>query len=268
MINLQTIKTKILDVLAKELVIHPLAQRRLLPSKEARLTDKLDLDAIGVVHAVEQTEHGKKKLYVIDGAHRIKALLNNDMGDWPTKVQVYLGVDNPTACALFLSLNDRSAVAAFDKYMAEVNSDNPAAVGSRKICKAHNLEVSRTKGTGKVSCVMALKRIFSLEKVNKGTTLSKTLDLSQAAWGEHPNAGGAAFEGVLLEGLARFIFAHQTELDWKSLIKKLAKFPGGPGNIIGDAKGAFYLKGSLVKRISDVIAVIYNKGKHVTAVKA
>ena len=264
MINLEAIKTKIMEVRVDELEIHPLAQRRLVASKVARLTKDLDLDAIGIIHAVEQTKRGKKKLLVVDGQNRIRALLNHNFGEWPVTVHVYLDVDDAMACALFLSLNDRSPITSFDKYMAEVNSNNPVAVGSMKICKTHHLEVGRTKGIGKICCVVAIKQIFSLDK---GITLSKTLNFSQAAWGEHPAASGAALEGCLLEGLARFIFAHSDKMDQESLIAKLAKFPGGPGKIIGDAKNALYLKGSVVKRITDVIAAIYNKGKSVTAIK-
>jgi hypothetical protein len=265
MIKTEPIKIEMRRVRADELEIHPLAQRRLLPSKVARLSRELNRNAVGVIHAVEQTKRGKKRLYVIDGYHRIKAILERRSGDWLLNVHIYLDVDDEAACVLFLRLNDRSPVAPFDKYMAELNSDDAIAVGAQNVCKNHNLEVSRTKGTGKICCVTTIKRLFSWDK---GAILVKTLDISQGAWGERANSGGAALEGVLLEGLARFIRQHDGELDSKSLIRKLAKFPGGPGKVIGDARAQdAYLKGSIRNRICDVIAAIYNKGKWHTAIE-
>ena len=49
----QAFKTKTVTIAAKDLKIHPIAQRRLVASTLKKITENLDLDSIGVIDAVE-----------------------------------------------------------------------------------------------------------------------------------------------------------------------------------------------------------------------
>src|SRR5690606_15270957 len=104
-------KTKLVKVRADTLAVHPYAQRDLVPSKLKKLMTDLDLDAIGVLHAVEYPIRGQAKLWVIDGQHRLHALLEHGFGEWEVEVKIHVDVDNDArASQLFLKLNDRSPV--------------------------------------------------------------------------------------------------------------------------------------------------------------
>ena len=58
----QLSKSKMIKVRADSLSIHPYAQRDLVVRKLKQLSAELDLDAIGVLHAVEYPIRGKKRI--------------------------------------------------------------------------------------------------------------------------------------------------------------------------------------------------------------
>ena len=66
--------TKLLKIRADQLQPHPLAQRDTVPSRLKKLVQNLDLDAIGVLHAVEYAINGEKGTWIIDGQRRVGIL--------------------------------------------------------------------------------------------------------------------------------------------------------------------------------------------------
>ena len=69
-------RSKIVRVEAQTLRLHPSAQRDIVPSKLKKLIAELDLDAIGVLHAVEYEINGENATWVIDGQHRWRARIH------------------------------------------------------------------------------------------------------------------------------------------------------------------------------------------------
>jgi len=246
----------VVKVRADILKVHPFAQREVVPSRLKKLTDAMDLDAIGVLHAVIYRVNGQYGIWVIDGQHRLLALLALGFGEWIVEVKIHLdATTDARASELFLKLNDRSPVSAIDRFMNEVKFGDQDALGVMAIVKKSNLEVARYTGDTILNCVNALKRIYLLDG---GKSLQRSFELVHAAWGYR----SAALEGKILEGIGLLVGRHNGALDYEVLAKKLAKYSGGPSGLLGDAKGLRkYRKSSLPRCVAEVITGAYNVGR-------
>lgn len=246
-------RTKIVTLPANAVRIHPVAQRDLVPSKVRQLVAEMDLDALGTFHAVDYPIDGVPGPWIIDGQHRWQALMRHDLGDWEIRVMIHLdATDDRRACQLFLRLNNRAPVSPFDKFRNEVASGDPIAIAAERAARDRGLELCRTSGDGKVSCVNALKKLAATGHIES------VLDTAIAAWGKT----AAAVEGKLLEGLGLVFSRYGAVVDRPALIKKLSKYPGGATGIIGDARGlAKHSKASLARRVAATIIDGYNAGR-------
>lgn len=94
-------------VKVRDLSFHPVAGRRLVPKFLRELKANLNLECIGLIHAVQYEIDGKNAIWVVDGKHRVQALLDKGFGESRVRVQIHLNVtDDVEACRLFLGLND------------------------------------------------------------------------------------------------------------------------------------------------------------------
>jgi hypothetical protein len=250
-------KSKVVRMLAQDLRIHPLAQRDVLPSTERRLMATLDLDAIGVLHAVQYDVPGHGcATWVIDGQHRQRVLLAHGLGEWPVDVKIHLGVtDDAHASALFLKLNDRSSVSPFDKFKNEVIAGDETACGVLKQLRSRGIRVAKEPGDARVRCVMAAKRVYGFDG---GIALGCTLDTVVAAWGKTE----AALDGKLIEGIGVLYRTYDEAIDQPALAKRLAKFPGGASGLLGRARGFKEVRGGTVPHcVAQVLVDLYNAGR-------
>src|SRR3990167_900048 len=239
--------------------IHPTAQRDgVIKSKLAKIERDLDLDAIGTLHVVEYAINGETAKWVIDGQHRLLALLASGMGDWEVRIEVHVDVkDDARASQLFLELNERTSVQPLERFRNELQSGEPMAVNISALANRHGFQISSSSQEGTLACPVALKKVYSLDG---GESLDKTLGTIVSAWGHTM----AAREGKLIEGLGLLFHRNNGAVDKPVLTTKLAKFPGGPAGLIGSAKGlAEYKKVSLSRCIAEVMTDTYNKGRSV-----
>lgn len=246
-------KLKMVKVRADELRIHPIAQREIVPANLKKIVSGFDFDAIGVLQAVEYDDRG---LLVIDGQHRLRAILEHGFGEWIVDVQVHLYIrDDAAACDLFLKLNSRAAVSPFEKFMKEFHAGHPDAIGAHAIAKRHGLKVGKSAADGVILCVTTLKRLY---KIDQGKTLDATLGTLLAAWGSKT----AGLEGRLVEGLGLVFTRYLDAIDRPVMVKKLAKFPGGPSGLIGSGRGLTqHQKTTLSRCVADLVIKTYNNGK-------
>lgn len=248
--------TEIVRVEAQSLFVHPEAQKKLVPAKVKQIAANLDLDAIGVFHAVRYERNGKHGLWLIDGQTRRQALIDVGFGEWLVCVQVHLDVkDDARASQLFLELGHRSAISPFDQFANEVRARHPDAVGVVGAAEAHGLKVERGTGDGKVCCVNALKNLWNIDG---GQSLNRALDVITTAWGR----SAAALEGKLIEGIGLVCSTYDGSLDGPALTKKLAKYHGGASGLLGVAKGLRDVrKATLSRCIAETVVEAYNTGR-------
>lgn len=251
-------KSKLVKLEAQALKIHPHAQRNLLPTKLKQLKQDLDLDAIGVLHAVEYEVDGVAGIWIIDGQHRWRALMDHGFGEWVVEVKIHLDVkDDARASELFLKLNNRAAVSPFDKFDNALKAGYADEVDISRIAKDRQLKLDRGAGDGKICCVTILKTVYGHDK---GAALSATLDTLLAAWGRT----ASAVEGRLVEGVGLLFKTYNGKIDRPALIKKLSKYPGGASGLVGDARGMRQFRhGSVARCLADRTLELYNNGRKV-----
>ena len=250
-------KSKMVRMEAQALRIHPNAQRDLVPSRVKKLMDTLDLDAVGVFHAVQyEISGGGLGPWVVDGQHRLAALMRHGFGEWVVDVKLHLDVTNDAeAAALFLKLNDRSPVSSFDKFNNEVTACNETACGVLKQVTARGIKIAREPGDGKVRCVTAMQRVYGFDG---GFALARTLDTILGAWGRTE----AALDGKIVEGLGIVFNTYGDAVDHAALVKKLAKHAGGASGVLGDARAMRSHRNAPVPRcVAEVVVDLYNVGR-------
>lgn len=235
---------------------HPTAQRKLIPATIRKIRGRVNLAAVGTLHAVEYGIGGVVALWVVDGQHRLVALTAEGYGHLLVNVEVHEDVqDDASASALFIDLNARGAMPAFDLFRNERDAGYADAVGVTDIAASLHLRVDRANRDGVVTCVSTLK---SLYRKDEGATLDKTLATAVAAWGRT----SSAVEGKLLEGLGLVYATYNGQVDRAAMVGKLAKYPGGAYGLLGSARGlAAMRQASLGRCVGDLIVETYNKGR-------
>lgn len=251
-------KTKLVRVQAGKLRIHPSAQRVLNPTRLASIQERTNLDAIGVLHAVEYTIKGVFAMWIVDGQHRWTALMYHGLGEWEVEVMVHLDIkDDAAAHQLFLDLNNRASVGPFDKFKNELGAGQDVAVGVDRVVRRHGFKVDRWSADGTIVCIEALKAIYQKDE---GHALSKAIETAREAWGRTTGA----VEAQILKGLGNIFATYNGGVDQVALVKKLAKFPGGPSGIISSARAIKSLRAaSVAKCVEEVMVDEYNKGRRV-----
>jgi hypothetical protein len=250
------LKSKVIKIEAQSLRIHPHAQRELVPRKLRQLKKDFDLDAIGVLHGVEYEIDGVLAIWIIDGQHRWKTLIDLGLGEWTVEVKLHLDCkDDARASELFLRLNNRASVHPFDKFENARSAGHADAVGITRLASDRQLKVERGSRDGVVCCVSVLNTVFNIDA---GATLAATLDTVLAAWGRT----AAAVEGRVIEGLGLVYERFNGAIDRPALVKKLAKYPGGPSKLIGDARGLREFRHASIPRcLAERVIEVYNAGR-------
>lgn len=244
-------KTKTTDVPVGKLHLHAKANRELRPNRVKALVNKMDLDALGRFAVWRDG----RNLYVIDGQHRKVALEQLGLSDWEVRCEIYEGMTFPDACEQFLKLNDAMTVRPFDKFDKGVKAGRMECVETDRIVRAAGLVPASGAGEGKLACPVAALETW---KLDQGESLAASLRVISQSWGYQP----AALEGSIVKGLGIFASRHNGNVDYDGLIKKLAKYPGGPSRLLGVARSQRdYNGGSLAKNLADAVTQVYNKGR-------
>lgn len=246
--------SKLLRVRADTLQPHPLAQREIVPSRLRKLNASLDLDAIGVLHIVHYAIKDKMAMWIVDGQHRWRSLMDNGFGEWEVEIKIHADVTNDaSASALFLKLNDRSPVTPYDKFLNRLTAKEDDAISINDIVLKHKMKISRNTADGHIVGIAALEKTYRLDE---GEALDKTLGLTTGAWGLR------SLDAKVIEGLGLVCARYNGTLDYPSLTKKLSKYPGTATGLIGDARKLMdYRKVTLSRAVGELVIGLYNKGR-------
>lgn len=194
--------------------------------------------------------------WVVDGQHRVSALINLGFGEWVVDVMIHVDVkDDRRASELFLRLNSRLTVSPYDKFINELQAKDPVAVGVNDIVLKFGLTIGKQTADGTLACPMSLKKAY---KHNDGSALTRALGILTSAYGRN----SSSLEGKLIEGMSLVTSVNNGNLEEGALAKKLAKYPGGAPALIGDAKGRLqFNRGSLARSIAALVIDTYNLGR-------
>lgn len=244
-------RVRTIEIEVNKLRLHNRANRETIPARARKYEKEMNLDKLGRFSAWRDG----RNLYVIDGQHRKLALEALGLGDWKVRADVYEGLTFEDACDLFLGLNDSMLVRPFDKFDKAAKAGYEPEVETSRIIREAGLQITGQSGDGKLNCVVAATDVWRLDR---GDALARTLEWISESWG----STAVALEGNTLRGLGLVAARYNGELDDAVLVKKLAKFPGGPGALLGRAKAQKDIKGGTVARnVGQIVVDLYNKGR-------
>lgn len=251
-----TDKIEVKRMTVGDLRVHPTAQRKLIPATLKKVDKSLDLEAIGAMHAVRYRIDGTLATWIVDGQHRWTVLRDAGLDDVEVVVMLHKSIRSDGAASdLFLKLNTRSAMSAFDAFFNELSAQQTDALGVAAICQKSGLEIERFGADGKIACVSTLKTLY---RKDEGESLTRTLSALTAAYGHT----ASAVEGKLVDGLGRVFATYNGQVDSATLVKKLSKYPGGASALLGAAKGLRDYRGAPLGRcVGEVIVETYNRGR-------
>ncbi len=246
--------TKVIKVKARELVVHPIVQREFLSHRHNYLVKEMDLDAIGVLHACQYPINGVSNIWIIDGQHRLSALMEHDFGDLEVEVKIHLDCqDDARAAELFLMLNNRAKVSPYDTFLNEIKANKADAIIINRIAREMGLEIARSKGDHRLSCINAMKILY---REDHGRSLKDTIMIVTRAWGTE----SAALEGKIIEGVGLVVARYRTAIEYEALISKLSSYPGRAAAFLGDAKALSGMRRiPLTKCVAEKVIETYNK---------
>ncbi|MFJ2113109.1 MULTISPECIES: DUF6551 family protein [unclassified Streptomyces] len=215
-----------------------------------KLREGFDVKRLGVPQVSARADG----TYVwLDGQNRGALCGAAERGEIKIKVKVFRGLSKAEEAELFLGLNDNRRVQPIYKFIAEVTAGRSEALEITRIASAVGWKISDGGG---ISAVAALRAVYRLSP-EPGVTLKSVLEIASEAWGRTAESVNA----YVILGIAA-VLTECPYLNRNVLVKKLAKFPGGPSSLVGKGKGFREATGSTVAQgIDQVIRQTYNAGR-------
>lgn len=169
----------------------------------------------------------KDGCYIIDGQHTVAAGIEARGAQHQLHCRVFEGLTISEEAEMFYRQNDlRVRVGAADLFKARLAGNEPVATAINAIVTLAGLRVANYGAGGVITAVQALESIH----VRHGT-LTQTLSVLKAAWGDRGNRDGkqkasrrgdGAYNGMLMKAVGLFL-ARYPEADSARLIQKLKK---------------------------------------------
>lgn len=248
-------KPKVRQLQVSGLVVDPNVQRGLDRNRVAKIAEDLELTAIGIITV---SHRGNGSHHVIDGQHRVEALRLAGGDSEEVQCRVFEGLSIEEEARMFRLLNNTVKLHALDKFKVRVVEGEPAAVAIHAILSKHGWRVAGGAGDDAFAAVTAAERIWRRDR----DALDRTIATITRAWGHT----SAASNGFIVEGLGLVYARYGEATDDVSMADRLARYPGGPGRLIGAARGLQQAyRFSVTTAIADLIVEIYNANRRTKA---
>jgi len=233
-----------------DLWVDPTVQRSLRKARVTTMAADFRPEALGVLTT---SFRSPKRIHVIDGQHRYRAA---EQAAYTGTIQTmeYHGLSIPEEAALFRLLNATEKVSKIDEFLISCVEQNPDSLRLAGFLSDHGWALGASATEARLSAIGSLERVYRLSPEAADATLS----VITAAYGHRP----AAAQGSMIEGLGRMLARYGRDVDLAVLAKKLAKVPGGPDGLLGNARGRKLTRaGNLSTQVAQIITnEIYNKG--------
>lgn len=237
----------------------PRVNRVIEESRVESIASAFDPDAVGVAE-VSEREDGT--YVVIDAQHRILAMIKMGWGDQRIECKVHRGLSVKQEAALALLLNNTKAWTPLEKFKKRIEAGEKIAVAINDIVTTCGYVIDGAPTDGHIGCVAALETIYTGRRFAADKTQPKvlhdTLTIATDAWGRTKHS----VQGHVVNGLGGVLHQYGSLIERETLVAKLAGYPGGPGRLIGAAKGLRDSKPwSVADCVSSIIVDAYNRQK-------
>jgi len=190
--------------------------------------------------------------WVVDGGHRLSALLKMGYGDQQVQCWVYEGLTEDQEADLFLDLNNVRPVSSMDKFKVAVVAGREVETAVESIVSSLGMSV----GTGRVNTIRCTSALLKLYDVSGPDVLKTALWILRDAYGD------AGFTARLVEGMGKFVANYDNRFNEKRLVAKLSRRFGGVNGLLGRAeqiKSSYSV--SLAIGVAAATVETYNAGR-------
>jgi Family of unknown function (DUF6551) len=208
------------------------------------------LDAIGI----PVLNRRESVYWIVDGQHRIKALIKRGFGDYQIECEVFEDLSDKEMAALFLARSNVKNIRTFDKFLIAVTAEEARATDILRIVESNGCKVSRRLDTNCVSAVTSLIRVYD---TGGGTVLGQTTRTLRVAY----DGEAKSFDGRMIEALGGVYNRFNGRTNEKTMMDRLAKSPHGTGSLYRKAEAIKLKTGHpTVQCLSAAIVDTYNRG--------
>lgn len=200
--------------------------------------------------AVSKRANGE--LYVIDGQHRVAALVECGFGPYETEVTLYEGLTLADEAGLFHDLNDQRVHDLFERFNSAVLAKRSPELEIAALVEECGWKVGRNESARTICAIAAVKRVW----VKYGSDrLRAVLTTLGKAW-KYEDSSASQY---IIEGLAMY-YAGDAPATQKKVAEKLGAYPGGWQAMLTQIKGRrTILDCSMAQAGSQVIDQAVNK---------
>lgn len=237
-------------VVVGRLQVDPTVQRRLDHNRVNLIIARMNFEAIGVLTVNEREAGG---LYVVDGQHRQRSLVE---GGWPehiVTVQKYVGLSLAAEAFLFELLNTTKAPQPLDIFKARLLSGDHATHEMYRMLTEREWRIVLEAGDNRFAAVKTLENLYRMSP--EMTELA--VDILTRAWG----GKDSSLDHRLLTGMGHLLIRYGDRVDPDQMVRKLGNYAGGPEALIASAKA---LRVTMRNRSRDAMAFVlvqaYNHG--------
>lgn len=189
--------------------------------------------------------------WIIDGGHRVKALIQMGYEDQQVQCWVYRDLTEEEEAEKFLSLNDVKPVTGMDKFKVSVVAGRELESDIDRIVRAAGLSVGR--GENGIGAVGALHKAYK----NAGPRgLATVLRIIRDSYGM------PGFSSKVIEGVGLFVAEYENVFAEDRVVATLSKYMGGVNGLLGRAESI--KKAHAVPAAQGLAAATveaYNKGR-------
>lgn len=258
-------KPEVREVPLNQLVVDLRVQRPLDTRRANKIAAEMNLDAIGLICA----SHRDDDTYsVIDGQHRVEALRINGFTGELVQCEVYQGLSLADEAAMFRLRNNTAKPQYLDKFRVRIIEGDPDALAVMAILKRYGWALLNQhvtgghKPDGRFAAVQSLERVYVADRDSDPTAAERTIATVTSSWGHEPDG----VDGRLIDGLGRVYVRYGAAVNSTEMISRLRKYPGGPGALIGRARGLKDLLGvASSTAFAELFVETYNKQRKTRA---
>lgn len=235
-----------------QLIVDPDVQRALDQRRVNAIAENLNLDALGTI-SVSHRANGS--YHVVDGQHRVQAVRLAGGDDEKVLCRVFDGLTRSEEAEMFRLLNKPQAA---DLFRVRVVEGEATACAIVDIISQSGWLIGFGRGNY-IAAVNALERVYR----RSPEALERAVSTIARAWG-HVVPGN---DGRLIEGIGLVYARFGAAIEVADLVPRLASFAGGPGALLGRAKGLQeMIGGNQPNAVAEVVVEAYNRGRRTRAV--
>lgn len=200
------------DVLLKNLKTDFCYQSQVNPAQVNKIVENFDHHALGTIVVNERADG---TLYIVDGQHRVVALLR--LGHFAISAKIHNGLNIEEEANLYNALNSAKKKNANAIGKASLRAGEEEALMIDQAVERAGMSVDYDSKNYKYGHVVAYKTLERILKKRGPINLETTINFIKVAFGDEKRY----FQSHILEGVSEFLQIYGNELDVKIIIEKL-----------------------------------------------